>query len=140
MSLENARLPAGADRMLGIIKRRGPQRAADLASALGVTGEAARQQLLQLEHAGLVSSVSPKRGVGRPSRVWSLTAAGHARFPDTHAEIIMYCGGGYRSVLTASTAQRMGYRNIYSLIGGYKGLVKANWPMKEMKKSESWFA
>ena len=51
-------------------------------------------------------------------------------FPDTNREIIMYCGGGYRSVLTAQVAQKMGYRNVYSLKGGYKGLVKAQWPMK----------
>lgn len=51
-------------------------------------------------------------------------------FPDTNTELIMYCGGGYRSVLTAEVAQKMGYRNVSSLIGGYKGLVKAAWPMK----------
>ena len=49
--------------------------------------------------------------------------------PDPNREIIMYCGGGYRSILTASAAQKMGYRNVYSLIGGYKGLVQAQWPM-----------
>lgn len=51
-------------------------------------------------------------------------------FPDPNAEILMYCGGGYRSVLTAAAAQQMGYRNVFSIMGGYKGLVKANWPMK----------
>jgi rhodanese-related sulfurtransferase len=50
-------------------------------------------------------------------------------FPDSKREIIMYCGGGYRSVLTAEVAQRMGYKNVYSLKGGYKGLVQAGWPM-----------
>lgn len=50
-------------------------------------------------------------------------------FPDPNAEIIMYCGGGYRSVLTCDVAQRMGYKNVSSLLGGYKGLVAANWPM-----------
>ncbi len=50
-------------------------------------------------------------------------------FPDPHAEIIMFCGGGYRSVLTCEVAQRMGYKNVYSLIGGYKALLTANWPM-----------
>src|SRR5438034_8518444 len=50
-------------------------------------------------------------------------------FPEANREIIMYCGGGYRSVLTADAAQKMGYRNVFSLIGGYKGLVAANWPM-----------
>ena len=50
--------------------------------------------------------------------------------PDPDAEIIMYCGGGYRSILTAVSAQKMGYRNVYSLMSGYKGLVQAAWPMK----------
>jgi rhodanese-related sulfurtransferase len=50
--------------------------------------------------------------------------------PDPNTEIIMYCGGGYRSVLTAAAAQDMGYRNVSSLRGGYKALVKAGWPMK----------
>ena len=51
-------------------------------------------------------------------------------FPDPSREIIMYCGGGYRSVLTAEVAQKMGYKNVFSLKGGYKGLVQAQWPMK----------
>src|ERR1041385_1315633 len=51
--------------------------------------------------------------------------------PDPNREIIMYCGGGYRSVLTASVAQKMGYRNVYSLAGGYKALLKSDWPMKK---------
>jgi len=38
-------------------------------------------------------------------------------FPDPNTELIMYCGGGYRSVLTAEVAQRMGYRNVASLMG-----------------------
>src|SRR2546423_13767074 len=43
-------------------------------------------------------------------------------YPDPNTVIIMYCGGGYRSVLTAAAAQAMGYRNVFSLIGGYKAL------------------
>lgn len=52
------------------------------------------------------------------------------RYPDKHTEIIMYCGGGFRSALTADAAQKMGYRNVSSLIGGYKALLAAGWPMK----------
>jgi rhodanese-related sulfurtransferase len=51
--------------------------------------------------------------------------------PDRTAEILMYCGGGYRSVLTADAAQRMGYTNVFSVIGGYKALVTDGWPMKQ---------
>lgn len=49
--------------------------------------------------------------------------------PDPNREVIMYCGGGFRSVLTADVALRMGYRNVASLIGGYKALAQASWPM-----------
>ncbi len=48
-------------------------------------------------------------------------------FPDPQTEIIMYCGGGFRSALTCDVAQRMGYRRVYSLIGGFKGLVAEGW-------------
>ncbi len=51
-------------------------------------------------------------------------------FPDPMTEIIMYCGGGFRSALTCDAAQKMGYRNVHSLMGGYKGMVAARWPMK----------
>lgn len=50
-------------------------------------------------------------------------------FPDPAVEIIMYCGGGYRSALTCEVAQRMGYRNVCSLVGGYKAMLQARWPM-----------
>jgi rhodanese-related sulfurtransferase len=49
--------------------------------------------------------------------------------PDVNTEIIMYCGGGYRSILTCDAAQKMGYRSVHSLIGGHKGMVQAGWPM-----------
>ena len=52
------------------------------------------------------------------------------RIPDVNTEIIMYCGGGYRSVLTCDAAQKMGYRSVHSLIGGYRGMIAAGWPMK----------
>ena len=50
--------------------------------------------------------------------------------PDKGEEVIMYCGGGVRSVLTAEVAQRMGYTNVHSLIGGHKALVNAGWDME----------
>ena len=49
--------------------------------------------------------------------------------PDANTEIIMYCGGGFRSALTCDVAQRMGYRKVFSLAGGYKAMVAAGWPM-----------
>jgi rhodanese-related sulfurtransferase len=51
-------------------------------------------------------------------------------YPDQQTEIIMYCGGGYRSALTCDAAQTMGYKNVFSLIGGYRALEAAGWVMK----------
>src|SRR6516164_11353747 len=84
--LENIQRPA-ADRFLILLKTRGPQTAADLGKATGVTGEAARQQLVRLAADGLVVAAAAPRGVGRPAQVWALTDAGNARFPDAHAEL-----------------------------------------------------
>ena len=50
--------------------------------------------------------------------------------PDVNTEIIMYCGGGYRSALACDAAQKMGYRSVHSLIGGYKAMKDSGWPMK----------
>ena len=50
--------------------------------------------------------------------------------PEKGTEVIMYCGGGFRSVLTAEVAQRMGYTNVHSLIGGHKALVNAGWELE----------
>jgi rhodanese-related sulfurtransferase len=52
------------------------------------------------------------------------------RFPDQSAELLMYCGGGYRSALAADIAQKMGYKNVYSIMGGYRGMLEAEWPMR----------
>ena len=52
-----------------------------------------------------------------------------ARFPNKETEIIMYCGGGYRSALTCDAAQKMGYTNVKSLENGYKGMIASDWPM-----------
>ena len=48
--------------------------------------------------------------------------------PDKDAEIILYCGGGYRSVLAADALQRMGYTNVASMAGGWRAWLKAGAP------------
>ncbi len=69
------------------IKLSGPMTTASLREKLGITQQGARQRLAQLAQAGLLRQESEKGGVGRPSACWSLTAAGHARFPDGHADL-----------------------------------------------------
>jgi rhodanese-related sulfurtransferase len=46
---------------------------------------------------------------------------------NTEAEIILYCGGGFRSALAADNLQKMGYSNVSSMDGGYSGWVKAGY-------------
>lgn len=48
-----------------------------------------------------------------------------ATIPDKSAEIILYCGGGYRSALAADSLEQMGYTNVYSMAGGWKAWVDA---------------
>jgi rhodanese-related sulfurtransferase len=50
--------------------------------------------------------------------------------PDHDAELILYCGGGYRSALAADNLQRMGYTNVYSLAGGWKAWQDASAPVE----------
>ncbi len=40
--------------------------------------------------------------------------------PDKNTEMILYCGGGYRSALVADVLQKMGYTNVFSMAGGWK--------------------
>ncbi|MBW8687840.1 helix-turn-helix transcriptional regulator [Chitinophaga rhizophila] len=80
---------ATADKFLQLLKTKGPQSAATLAAALGITGEGARLQLLKLADDGLVVSATSARGVGRPVQIWDLTPLGHAHFPDTHVELTL---------------------------------------------------
>lgn len=54
-----------------------------------------------------------------------------AVIPDANSEIILYCGGGYRSALAADTLQKMGYTNVISMDGGFGGWKEADYPIVE---------
>jgi rhodanese-related sulfurtransferase len=51
-----------------------------------------------------------------------------ARVPDKDAELILYCGGGFRSALSADNLQKMGYRNVASMAGGWRAWQEAGAP------------
>jgi rhodanese-related sulfurtransferase len=53
------------------------------------------------------------------------------RVPDTGAEIILYCGGGFRSALAADNLQRMGYSNVYSMDGGIRDWREKQYPLEK---------
>ncbi len=51
------------------------------------------------------------------------------RFPDFSTPLVLYCGGGYRSVLAADNLQKMGYRNVVSMDGGIRGWREKGYPL-----------
>ena len=106
-STETRRPRAAGDRLLLELKMRGPQTSAVLGSALGITGEAVRQQLLRLEEQGLATSRPEVRGVGRPSAMWHLTPAAEARFPDAHAQVTVDVLRAVRSELGQEAVDRV---------------------------------
>jgi rhodanese-related sulfurtransferase len=53
-----------------------------------------------------------------------------ATIPDKAASIVLYCGGGFRSVLVAENLQKMGYSNVISMDGGWRGWIEAGYPVE----------
>jgi rhodanese-related sulfurtransferase len=53
------------------------------------------------------------------------------KIPDTSAEIVLYCGGGFRSALAADNLQKMGYTNVISMDGGFRGWKEAGLPVQK---------
>ena len=53
-----------------------------------------------------------------------------AAIPDKAAEIVLYCGGGFRSALAADSLQKMGYTNVLSMDGGYRAWSDAKGPVE----------
>jgi len=53
-----------------------------------------------------------------------------ATVPDKSTELILYCGGGFRSALAADVLQQMGYRNVFSMAGGWKAWKDSDAPVE----------
>ena len=51
--------------------------------------------------------------------------------PDFQAEIVLYCGGGFRSALAADNLRKMGYTRVRSLAGGWREWREANYPAEK---------
>jgi len=78
-----------AEQTLFLLKTRGPQTAQQLAALLALTSMGARKQLESWQEKGMVTHEDVADKPGRPSRRWLLTEAGHARFPDRHADLTL---------------------------------------------------
>jgi rhodanese-related sulfurtransferase len=53
-----------------------------------------------------------------------------AKYPDTNAELLLYCGGGFRSALAADNLKKMGYTNVVSVDGGIRDWRQKGYPLE----------
>jgi predicted ArsR family transcriptional regulator len=104
---------AGTRRLiLDFVKRDGPQQAGALARRLGVSAMAVRQHLYALQAEGLVAHDTGPRAdtdptVGRPAKLWHLTSAAEALFPDGHAGLALDLIGAVRAAFGARGMDRL---------------------------------
>ena len=56
-----------------------------------------------------------------------------AKVPDKETELILYCGGGYRSALAVDALQKMGYRNVHSMAGGWRAWKESGAPIEGVR-------
>jgi predicted ArsR family transcriptional regulator len=96
-----------SNKLLYTLKSRGPLGTSTLARALGITEVGVRQHLAKLHAEGLVGFEDQAGEVGRPKRMWRLTAKGHARFPDTHGDLTVNLIEGIRSVFGQAGLDRL---------------------------------
>ena len=54
-----------------------------------------------------------------------------AKVPDPAAELVLYCGGGFRSALAADNLQKMGFTNVLSMDGGIRAWREAGYPIEK---------
>jgi len=60
-----------------------------------------------------------------------------ARVPELNAEMILYCGGGFRSALAADNLQKMGYTNVISMDGGIREWREKSYPLEKGEVTQS---
>ena len=95
------------DRLLYLLKSRGPQTTANIAERLAMSTVGARKHLTRLEADDLVRFQERRGTVGRPERVWTLTEKGHNRFPDAHSDLTLELLGAVKAVFGDKGLERI---------------------------------
>jgi len=123
---------SGRERVLYVLKTRGPQNAARIAKGLGVTAMAVRQHLAVLEGEKLVDFSDDRHKVGRPARLWRLTPKAYDRFPDCHAELAVGMLQAIQSAFGEEGIQRLTELRTRQQADSYRGrMPAANAPLAE---------
>jgi predicted ArsR family transcriptional regulator len=131
-------MAATRDRLLFLLKSLGTATTATLAGRLGISPQAAREQLALLEADGLIAWEDVATGRGRPKRHWRLTEAAQSRFPDTHAALAVELIGAIRSELGNAALDRLIARREADTAAQYKAALAAcrRLDLKVMKLAE----
>jgi predicted ArsR family transcriptional regulator len=107
-NLDNNEALPTAERILFRLKTKGPASTAVLAQELGMTAEAARLQVQKLLADELIKGVQEaSASAGRPKQNWELSAAGHARFPDSHAYLTVQLIGSIKHLFGEEGLDRL---------------------------------
>ncbi len=135
------------ERLLQQLKRGGAQTAAQLAQSLGLSTMGAHKQLQQLADEDLVLWQDEAGSVGRPRRVWRLSAAGHARFPDRHGELTVQLIQQVRTLLGEPALDRLidareqeTERHYRALLAGKRSLRSAVQALAQQREREGYMA
>lgn len=103
-----AQPPDTRDRLLYVLKTKGPRTAAQLAQRLGITPAGVRQHLEALASEGLVDVDTTARGhVGRPARRWGVTAKAATRFPEGYADLAVEMIAAVRTAFGPEGLERL---------------------------------
>jgi predicted ArsR family transcriptional regulator len=116
--------------LLERLKQDGPQDASALAGELGVSAMAVRQHLYALEKEGLVGFEAQARPVGRPAKLWRLTAAADRFFPDGHADLTLNLLAAMREAFGEEGLEKLLAVRTADQIAAYRRRVDRAGPLK----------
>ena len=112
-----------SEKLLYLLKTRGPQTAQVLAESLGMTSMGARQHLQAMQADGLLSTFDQSEKRGRPSRYWQLTDKAHARFPDRHSDLTLHIIDAVKSAFGEAGLDKIIEQREQKSLSGYLDAV-----------------
>jgi len=112
-------------RILEILKRQGPQTVSQLAERLELTPMGVRQHLTRLQEEDLVQDEPAEvQGLGRPARLWLLTAEGSKRFPESYADLALELVDGVKSVFGDRGMEQLVGARLEAQVKLYRSLLR----------------
>ncbi len=112
------------DRILHLLKTKGPLTTTEIGRRSKTTHEAARQVLAELRRDGLVEFEERRGGVGRPARIWHLTEDAGVQFPDSHGELAVGLLSAMRSAFGEDGLEKLVAQRTRTQIKAYRLLMR----------------